>query len=165
MPGYTRRVGRLSGTVSALLIALLAAGSAVASVCEASCSEPHGSTVSASAHSAIHEGTAAAHHPAPSGNDAAGMHEHHRAKASPTAVPANSTEVKGPAGRDCCGMFTPPRPSARAVRADANLLPTSAAAGLADVVSFELLQRQPVGPTHGPPGSSSPLRSPLVLRI
>jgi hypothetical protein len=146
------------------LIVLLAAGPAVAAVCEAMCLAPAEASES-SATPITH--TAGHHHPVAveTSGVAEAAHSHHHSTEG-TAASSRDSEATRALGRDCCERPAPARVSLTASRGDTDLLPGSPAALVysADVLAFR--DRQPVAPTHGPPpGALSPARIPLVLRI
>jgi hypothetical protein len=167
MSRYTRSVGLLyRRTASVLLVAILGSGSAVASVCQAFCSDPLPTTAVESKANEPH------HHAMPdegatdSGGEADTSHQQHRSPATTAAPPGvelhAGTEVSV---RDCCDRLVQ-RTSAAAVRADATLIPSLHAAILVSTAFSSPTDRQPSGQTRGsPPGGPSSVRTPTVLRI
>jgi hypothetical protein len=167
MPRYTERVGRVGRIATVVLIVLLAGGPVLASVCQAMCVPPAATTqptASEGAHSRGHHHQAAAQTPAHVQQTAV-RHDHHRSGADTAASPRDS-QVNRMLGRDCCTELAPPRPSLTASRLDADLLPGAQATLVVSAAMLQIRDRQPAGPTHGPPpGGLLPTRTPLVLRI
>ena len=167
MPRYTQRVDGVGRIATVVLIVLLAGGPALASVCEALCVPPAGTpqpTASEGAHSRGHHHQAAAPTPADVQQTAAG-HNHHQS-GDDAAASSRDSQVGRFLGRDCCTELAPPRPSLTASRVDTDLLPGSHAAVVSSAAMLAMRDRQPAGPTHGPPpGDWSPVRTSLVLRI
>jgi hypothetical protein len=165
MPRYTQRVGHVGRIATVLLIVLLAGGPAVASVCEAVCVPPAATTqptASEGDHSRGHHHQAAAQTPANVQQTAAG-HDHH--ESGTDAASSRDSQMNRVLGRDCCTELAPPRPSLTASRLDTDLLPGAQAAFVVSAM-LQIRDRQPAGPTHGPPpGGLLSTRTPLVLRI
>ena len=167
MPRYTQRVGRVRRIATVVLIVLLAGGPAVASVCEAMCVPPAATTpptANEGVHSGGHHHQATAQTPA-NVQQTAARHDHHQSGADAAASPRDS-QVNRMLGRDCCTELAPPRPSLTASRLDTDLLPGAQAPFVASAAMLQIRDRQPAGPTHGPPpGGLLSTRTPLVLRI
>lgn len=166
MPRYTRMVGWLTRTATLFLTVLLAAGPAVASVCEAVCVAPSGTIASAGSEAIAqphpqHAPAAHQHRPARHADTA---HAHHQAVE--TTAAARDLHSSRLLGQDCCRQLARPRASLAASRIDTDVLPGSHAALHRAAAILSVADRQPLGPTHGPPpGDLSPVRVPLVLRI
>jgi len=167
MPRYTQMVGCVVRIATVLLMLLLAGGPAWASVCEALCAPPAATTqpiATEVAHSRGHHHQAAAQPPA-AVQQTAGAHDHHQSGAR-VAAASRDSQVNRMLGRDCCTEIARPRPSLTASRLDTDLLPGAKAAVVWSAAMPQMRDRQPAGPTHGPPpGGLSPARTPLVLRI
>jgi hypothetical protein len=167
MPRYTQRVGRVRRIATGFLIVLLAGGPALASVCEAMCVLPAATTQPTAVDASRgrgHHHQAAAQTPADV-EQAAARHDHHESGAD-TAAPSRDSQVNRMLGRDCCTELAPPRPSLTASRLDTDLLPGAQAAVVVSAAMLQVRDRQPAGPTHGPPpGGLLSTRTPLVLRI
>ena len=167
IPRYTQMVVCVGRIATILLIVLLGGGPALASVCEAICVPPAATTEPTAfqgSQSPGHHHQAAAQTPAEAQQTAA-RHDHHQSGGAPAASSRDS-QVDRFLGRDCCTELAPPRPSLTASRVDTDVLPGSHAAVGSSAVMLAMRNRQPPGPTHGPPpGGVSPARTPLVLRI
>ena len=166
MPRYTQTVGHVGQIATALLIVLVAGGPALASVCEAMCVPP-AATTEPTAVGGSH-GRGHHHQPAAQAAEAqqtAARHDHHQSGEAPVAS-SRGPQVGRFLARDCCTELAPPRPSLTASRVDTDLLPGSHAAVVSSAMMLAMRDRQPAGPTHGPPpGVLSSARTPLVLRI
>lgn len=164
VPRYTRRVSLLARIASVPLIVLLAGGPAVAAVCEAMCvapAEPPESSATRITHNPGH------HHPVAveTSGVAEVAHSHHQSTESAAASSRDSEGTRA-LGRDCCDRPALARVSLTASRGDTDLLPGSLSALVSSAAMLAIHDRQPVGPTHGPPpGALSPARVPLILRI
>ena len=167
MARYTRIVGRLGRIASVLLIVLLGGGPALASVCKAVCVPPAATTEPTAvegSQSRGHHHQAAAETPVDV-EQTASRHDHHQS-GDEAAASSRDSQVGRFLGRDCCTELAPPRHSLTASRVDTDLLPGSHAAVVSSAARLQARDRQPAGPTHGPPpGGLSPARTPLVLRI
>lgn len=166
MPRYTRMVGRLGRIASVLLIVLLAGGPALAAVCEAVCVVPSASTEPAGTDGTTHDHHRHATAETPSHvQHTAPRHDHHESGAD-AAASSRDSQLSRMVGRDCCRELAPPRASLTASRGDMDLLPGSHAAVASSAAMLDMRDRQPAGPTHGPPpGVLLSTRTPLVLRI
>ena len=167
MARYTPIVGSLGRIASVLLIVLLGGGPALASVCKAVCVPPAATTEPTAvegSHSRGHHHQAAAETPADV-EQTASRHDHHQS-GDEAAASSRDSQVGRFLGRDCCTELAPPRHSLTASRVATDLLPGSHAAVVSSSARLQARDRQPAGPTHGPPpGGLSPARTPLVLRI
>jgi hypothetical protein len=167
MGRYTQTVGRVGRIATALLIVLLAGGPAVASVCEAMCVPPAATTQLAAGEGAQGRGH---HHEAtaetPAHVQQTAVRHNHRESGADAAASSRDSQVNRMLGRDCCTELAPPRPSLTASRLDTDLLRGAQAAMVVSAAMLHIRDRQPVGPTHGPPpGGLLSTRTPLVLRI
>lgn len=166
--GYTECVGaRKLATV--LLIVLIAGGPAVVAMCEAVCLPS--SPTEASTREALRDtGEHHQHHrdaEAPSDAEQVRAGDHNHQPVSEIGTAGDGNVVIGRAlARACCEQLAPPNVSLSASRADGDLLPGSQAALLAAAPMVTVRDRQPAGPTHGPPpGEPLPVRTSVVLRI
>lgn len=159
-------MGRVGQIATVLLIVLLAGGPTVASVCEGMCVPPVATTEATAtvvAHSRGHHHQAADQ--TPTDVQQTGVPHNHNQTGTDAASPRDS-QVNRMLGRDCCTEFAPPRPSLTASRADTDLLPEAQAALVVSAAMLQIRDRQPAGPTHGPPpGGLVSARTPIVLRI
>jgi hypothetical protein len=150
-----------------VLIVLLACGPALASVCETMCLPPAATTEPIAvdgSHSHAHHHQAAAQTPA-GVEHTASRHDHHES-GDVAAASSRDSQVGRFPGRECCTQLAPPRPSLTASRLDTDLLSGSHAAVVPSTALRQVRNRQPAGPTHGPPpGGLSPARTLAVLRI
>lgn len=167
MGRYTQTVGCVGRIFTVVLIVLLAGGPAGASLCEEMCMPPAATTpptASEGGHGGGHHHQAAAQTPA-NVQQTAARHDHHESGAD-AAASSRDSQVNRMLGRDCCTEFAPPRPSLTASRLDTDLLRGAQAAMVVSAAMLHIRDRQPVGPTHGPPpGGLLSTRTPLVLRI
>lgn len=169
---YTHWVERLGRFATALLIVLLAAGPAFASVCEAGC-VPAAATIDAAApdaHSHGHHHQAPAH-AAADGQQRAGGHDHHGSDSNSGSGAVEGAQSGDPqvgrfVGRDCCTDVAPLlRPSLTASRLDTDLLPDPQVAAVMSVVRPDVRARESDRRTDASLTRLSSTRTPLVLRI
>jgi len=159
--------------VSVLVIALLAAGSSIAVVCDVLCSDrPHEAAATDAAAGLSHHHGPAVQPDEPANfvaaaSDGVAGHDHHRATVQETQTFSESdTRLIGSFGRECCSDLDHPRVSRTAIRADTSLIFTPGAAVLLPVAVLDLSDRHARGTMHAPPPRPPALgRTPLVLRI
>jgi hypothetical protein len=166
-PRYTRNVRSwLVRLVSLVLTMMLGGGSAVASICDALCSDDVASTNPgmSTAAGATH------HHSGPNDASAATMthaseHQHDVSPHHPepsAEITASLTSLA--CANDCCTFLSRPRLSRAADRADSRLLPALGVSALSAGV-LENFDRQSSRSSRGSPPGATSARTLVVLRI
>jgi hypothetical protein len=166
-PRYTRNVRSwMVRLVSLVLTMMLGGGSAVASICDALCSDDVAST-----NQGMSTAAGATHHHPGSNDASAATMTHasgHQHNVSPH--PELSAEITASlttslaCANDCCSLLSRPRFSRAADRADSGLLPALGVSALSAGV-LDNFDRQSSRSSRGSPPGATSARTLVVLRI